>query len=294
MASILIWGRTRDVLAGDLPPGISAREVGSLAELQAHLDGKGGTLVLAEPEKLEGERAALEAWLKAGGSLQAMFVAVSESDAADEVLKRFPFLDDLIFKPVTPGRMRLRLDRALDAIHNRRVIAQLDQALARKSEELHELNKIGVALSAERDIDKLLELILVKCREITAADAGSLYLVERGKDATTQTDDKLRFKLAQNDSVAGAVRRIHDAAGGDLDRGLRGALRPGRERGGRVPPAARLALQVPALVGREVRLPHEVDAGRADARPQGRGDRRRPAHQQEARRQDRAATRGAG
>jgi len=201
MASILIWGRIRDVLAGDLPPGISAREVASLPELQSHLDGKGGTLVLAEPDKLEGERAALEAWLKAGGNLQAMFVAVSESEAADEVLKRFPFLDDLIFKPVTPGRMRLRLDRALDAIHNRRVIAQLDQALARKSEELHELNKIGVALSAERDIDKLLELILVKSREITAADAGSLYLVERGKDSTTQADDKLRFKLAQNDSV---------------------------------------------------------------------------------------------
>ncbi len=201
MASILIWGRARDVLAGDLPPGISAREVGSLAELQSQLDGKAGTLVLAEPEKLEAERSALEAWLKADGQLQALFVAVSESEAAEETLKRFPFLDDLIFKPLTPGRMRLRLDRALDTIHNRRVIRQLDQALARKSEELHELNKIGVALSAERDIDKLLELILVKCREITVADAGSLYLVERGKDGATQTDDRLRFKLAQNDSV---------------------------------------------------------------------------------------------
>ena len=41
-----------------------------------------------------------------------------------------------------------------------------------------------MALSAERDINKLLELILVKSREITAADAGSLYLVERGKDDT--------------------------------------------------------------------------------------------------------------
>jgi HD-GYP domain-containing protein (c-di-GMP phosphodiesterase class II) len=201
MASILIWGRTRDVIAGDLPPGITSREVSSLADLQSQLDGRSGTLVLAEPERLESERSALEAWLKGGGRLAALFVAVSEADAADDVLKRFPFLDDLIFKPVTPGRMRLRLDRALDTIHNRRVIAQLDQALARKSEELHELNKIGVALSAERDIKKLLELILQKSREITAADAGSLYLVERGKDLTTRADDQLRFKLAQNDSV---------------------------------------------------------------------------------------------
>ena len=81
------------------------------------------------------------------------------------------------------------------------MIEQLDDALVRKSQELHELNHIGVALSAQRDIDKLLELILLKCREITAADGGSLYLVERGKDSETHTDDKLWFKLPQNDSV---------------------------------------------------------------------------------------------
>ena len=202
MASILIWGRTRDILAGELPPGISTREVSTLAELQSNLESKGGTLVLADAAHLESERKGLEAWLKGGGNLQALFVAVAEVEEADDTLKRFPFLDDLIFKPVTPGRMRLRLDRALDTIHNRRVIAQLDTALARKSEELHELNKIGVALSAERDIDKLLELILAKSREITAADAGSLYLVERGKDQDSTKDDQLRFKLTQNDSVA--------------------------------------------------------------------------------------------
>src|SRR4029450_12556082 len=69
------------------------------------------------------------------------------------------------------------------------------------SQELHELNKIGVALSAERDIKKLLELILAKSREITAADAGSLYLVKRGKDPDSQVDDVLQFKLTQGDSV---------------------------------------------------------------------------------------------
>ena len=109
---------------------------------------------------------------------------------------------------MTPGRLRLRLDRALDTLHSRRVIAQLDGALDRKSDELHELNKIGVALSAERDINKLLELILAKSREITAADAGSLYLVERGKDASTRPTTQLRFELTQNDSAASsAVRR---------------------------------------------------------------------------------------
>jgi len=55
----------------------------------------------------------------------------------------------------------------------------------------------GLALSAERDIEKLLNLILSKSREISDADAGSLYLVERSKDNA----DLLHFKLAQNDSL---------------------------------------------------------------------------------------------
>ncbi len=203
MASILVWGRTRDILAGELPPGISASDVRSLAELQARLDPKNGTLVLLDPAELEAHGGPLEAWIRSGGNLQALFVGVVDTESnADELLKRHPFLDDILFKPVTPGRMRLRLDRALDTIHNRRVIAQLDKALARKSAELHELNKIGVALSAQRDINKLLELILAKCREITAADAGSLYLVQRGKEHETSEDDQLSFELTQNDSVA--------------------------------------------------------------------------------------------
>jgi HD-GYP domain-containing protein (c-di-GMP phosphodiesterase class II) len=69
--------------------------------------------------------------------------------------------------------------------------------------ELEELNRIGIALSETRDVDRLLDLILRKAREITGADAGSLYLVE--KDAVPANRGalapRLRFKLIQNDSV---------------------------------------------------------------------------------------------
>ena len=51
--------------------------------------------------------------------------------------------------------------------------------LAALARELQELNRIGAALSAERDTSRLLELILTKAREITASDAGSLYVVEQ-------------------------------------------------------------------------------------------------------------------
>jgi len=63
--------------------------------------------------------------------------------------------------------------------------------------ELEQLNQIGVGLSAERDTDALLTLILSKAREITCSDAGSVYLVEETADGAP----RLRFKLAQNDSV---------------------------------------------------------------------------------------------
>src|SRR5438876_7373108 len=50
--------------------------------------------------------------------------------------------------------------------------------LALLAQQLEELNQIGAALAAERDTARLLDLILTKAREITASDAGSLYLVE--------------------------------------------------------------------------------------------------------------------
>jgi len=68
--------------------------------------------------------------------------------------------------------------------------------------QLEELSTIGIQLSAERNLDALLELILSKGREITRSDAGSLYVVEKAPEGGPQ----LRFKLAQNDSVPVAFR----------------------------------------------------------------------------------------
>jgi len=47
------------------------------------------------------------------------------------------------------------------------------------SRELEELNRIGIALSETGMFDQLLGMILQKAREVTVADAGSLYLLER-------------------------------------------------------------------------------------------------------------------
>ncbi|HEY7649496.1 MAG TPA: HD domain-containing phosphohydrolase [Methylomirabilota bacterium] len=69
--------------------------------------------------------------------------------------------------------------------------------IRRLGHELSELNAIGIRLSAERNPDALLELILSTAREITESDAGSLYLVEEGADG----EPRLFFALTQNDTI---------------------------------------------------------------------------------------------
>ncbi len=100
-------------------------------------------------------------------------------------------------KPVAAPILAKTLANAFAHIRLLHEQAQAQADLGELAKELKELNNIGVKLSAERDTDALLELILTKAREITRSDAGSLYLVEEDEDG----DPRLRFKLAQNDSL---------------------------------------------------------------------------------------------
>ncbi len=78
---------------------------------------------------------------------------------------------------------------------------------AKANRDFAELNQIGIALSETRDVDQLLSLILTKARDITGADAGSLYVIEEASESANPPAEGqgssrwLRFKLAQNDSV---------------------------------------------------------------------------------------------
>jgi len=56
------------------------------------------------------------------------------------------------------------------------------------------LNKIGIALSGETHLGRLLELTVKEARYFTNTDAGSLYLVDHDKNC-------LNFEVAQNDSL---------------------------------------------------------------------------------------------
>jgi HD-GYP domain-containing protein (c-di-GMP phosphodiesterase class II) len=62
---------------------------------------------------------------------------------------------------------------------------------------LEQLNHIGIALSQERDITKLLEAILVAAKDITHADGGTLYRMTEEKT--------LKFEIIRNDTLGIAM-----------------------------------------------------------------------------------------
>ena len=59
------------------------------------------------------------------------------------------------------------------------------------SEHIQQYTKIGIALSAEKDINKLFEMIVEEAMLLTSADAGTLYLLD-------QQTNTLRFKIVMN------------------------------------------------------------------------------------------------
>jgi len=145
----------------------------------------GSGVLLVDAERLARDRARIETFVKNGGTAVATTADMEISD-------------DLLFDVVSESPTEAELLRTLRSA-TRYVDSQL---------RLEELNAIGIALSAERNHDRLLELILSKAREITNADAGSLFLVADidvplvHPDGTESraTAEWLKFRLLQNDS----------------------------------------------------------------------------------------------
>jgi len=89
------------------------------------------------------------------------------------------------------------LHLARDNVALRLRVVTLERDDKRARERMAEMNRIGIALSSEHDIDKLQDLILRSCRQLTNADAATLYLVEETEDGHRM----LRFAWSQTHSV---------------------------------------------------------------------------------------------
>src|SRR5512140_3448944 len=103
-----------------------------------------------------------------------------------------------VVAPLGMTRLLLTLRGRADAIVQRMSCATSDLDLERSRHENEMMIKIGRALSQERDIKKLLTIILHHACEVTNADAGSIYIIEGHDDDILKR--RLRFEVSQNDS----------------------------------------------------------------------------------------------
>jgi sigma-B regulation protein RsbU (phosphoserine phosphatase) len=106
--------------------------------------------------------------------------------------------DDYLEEPLDPAMLALRVERCLE----RSRLRHEAQALSAKLEKLtHDLTKVilpvGIALSAEKDLDRLLETIVLEAKSLCNADGGTLYLRTK--------DDRLKFAIMHTDSLGIAL-----------------------------------------------------------------------------------------
>src|SRR5438874_1987829 len=80
---------------------------------------------------------------------------------------------------------------------------RLSAVLERRTRRYDQLLRVGIAMAAETDVDRLQHLILSTAREMTQADAGSLYLLRDG----VGDERELLFLYAQNDSIETSFQR---------------------------------------------------------------------------------------
>ena len=109
-------------------------------------------------------------------------------------------LEDSTIRPpadAPPAALREIFRVALQNAVLKLEVKQLEEQARRQHRQFEELNRIGIALSAEREIGKLQEFILTTMRQLTNADGASLWLKTPGEDGLP----KLFLASSQNSSI---------------------------------------------------------------------------------------------
>jgi HD-GYP domain-containing protein (c-di-GMP phosphodiesterase class II) len=71
---------------------------------------------------------------------------------------------------------------------------EVKEFLEKQIDQIRRLNQIGTALSAEKNLDRLLEMIVDEARKFTDADGGTLYIM-------SDDEKELHFAIVQNTSL---------------------------------------------------------------------------------------------
>src|SRR5216110_1606865 len=163
---------------------IAPRAVTSLEHIVP--DGTSLRVVLVDPAIMNGRTAPIDARTAVVG------VGLNEQPAW--------LSDDNVFLNVVenPSTNALldTVKRAYQFLYQKLRADQLERQLNDRTRELKQVSEVGIALSTVRDHQVLLTMILSKARELSRADAGSLYLLDEVGGQRV-----LRWKLAQSDSI---------------------------------------------------------------------------------------------
>ncbi len=126
---------------------------------------------------------------------KALIVLVGRPETRDFSRASGLGISTVLHSEASAEELELSVERAFELLEAKGHAESRAASLSRYRYEIGELVDIARAMTTERDVDKLLGLILEKSRFVTGADAGSIYVVENeGKT--------LRFKLSQNDTIS--------------------------------------------------------------------------------------------
>ncbi|HUX35193.1 MAG TPA: HD domain-containing phosphohydrolase [Gemmatimonadaceae bacterium] len=195
---ILSEGRTLGGMPLEADPAIEVRRVRALPD-PATLDPNRAAVIVLDRTLVRAAGPDAAATL-AGLAARAALIAVGDEDER-EPAREFPahLLTSFLSPDAPASAVAVQLR---GAFRHAATIVDADRARYREERsrrELADLTRVGVALSTERDLTTLLEMILSQARRITWSDAASLYLVDRNADGTAATT--LRFRLSQNHSL---------------------------------------------------------------------------------------------
>src|SRR5437879_2881061 len=96
----------------------------------------------------------------------------------------------------SPAALRELVRVAMENVALKQQVTELEVEAHRRHRQFRELNRIGIALSAEKDIDRLQSFILTTMRQLTHADGASLWL-----KMDQEGEAKLFLASSQNHSI---------------------------------------------------------------------------------------------
>ncbi len=129
------------------------------------------------------------------GDMHATTIVVADPGASEtRWLADSPHVGGWLVRPLDPAAVIAMLRSARALVLERADARRLRDLAGSLVTETERLLQIGVALSAQRDVPLLHEMIIRSARELTRADAGSLYLLEKDEQGET----KMRFAVAQS------------------------------------------------------------------------------------------------